>query len=122
MATRGAIIKKNEDGSYEGIYAHNVDNSTAATLKEFYGEEKRIARLIALGDISFLRKFHAPTISSHSFNTPQKDVTVAYHRDRQEPKNISRGISAEAVANSIGHNGYVFLFENGKWTLNGKAI
>ncbi len=43
-----------------------------------------VEALIGLGDISSLDKKLVPTTKTHSFDTPEKGMTVAYARDRGE--------------------------------------
>jgi hypothetical protein len=123
MSTRSAIIMKTETG-YAGIYCHfdGYCTGVGAVLNEYYQDSDKVARLIALGDISHIEINVEPT-GPHSFDKPQKDVTVAYGRDRGETgTQATVGKTAKAVAAKIGHNGYVYVFENGDWTCNGKPL
>jgi hypothetical protein len=126
MSTRSAIIAKIND-RYQGIYCH-FDGYIAGvgkTLQKYYNTAEKVQELIALGDISSLDKKLKMITRNHSFNTPDKNVTVAYHRDRGDdwketkPRN---GKTVESVANRIGHNSFVYVFENGEWTCNGKKF
>ena len=55
-------------------------------LHTHYRDEKKVQRLINLGDISILGERVEP-IGEHSFEKAEKGTTVAYHRDRGEPLN-----------------------------------
>lgn len=68
------------------IYCHwdGYPAGVGAILKHHYTDEKKIQKLINLGDISVLAKNIEPT-SEHTFDNPQENVTVAYHRDNKEP-------------------------------------
>jgi hypothetical protein len=121
MSTRSAIIAKTDTG-YAGIYCHfdGYEDGVGATLLEHYTDPEKVAALIALGEISALRERVAPT-GAHSYEHPEKGVTVAYHRDRgEEQTGPHTGATVEEVAKHIGHNGYVYVFENGAWTCNGQ--
>lgn len=67
---------------YDGYPAHN-----GAVLLEHYRDEEKTRKLIALGDLSSLRKEVEPTEGTeHSIDKPQKEVTIAYHRDWGEDR------------------------------------
>lgn len=130
MSTRSAIIMKTHDGSYVGIYCHydGYEDGVGQTLLDHYGGDPKtaadkVAALIALGDVSSLRERVAPVASHHSYASPEDGTTVAYHRDRGEAWEQvapTTGATAEEVASQLGHNGYVYVFEAGKWTCCGK--
>ena len=87
MATRSTIAKRNEDGSITQIYCHwdgYVLGGVGETLFNHYNTPELVDQLIALGDLSSLREKPTPTEGEHTFDEPQADVTVAYHRDRGE--------------------------------------
>lgn len=128
MSTRSAIIMKtdNPDGlkRYRGIYCHfdGYIDYVGKVLKEHYTDIDKVQALIDLGDISILDTEISPNPTlPHSFNNRQKGVVLAYHRDRGEPLHIAFGPTAKNVANQIGHNDHVYVFENGRWTHNGGA-
>ena len=73
------------DGYLEGV---------GKTLHEHYRDEKKIQKLINLGDISILGERVEP-IGEHSFEKAEKGTTVAYHRDRGEPLNKDTRVIAE---------------------------
>jgi hypothetical protein len=122
MSTRSAIIEKTETG-YRGIYAHS-DGYLAGvgrTLLENYMDPAKVSALIDLGDISSLGERVKPISPNHTFDNSEEGTTVAYTRDRGETNcepTVAKTI--RGVANKIDHNGYVYVFENGKWTRNGK--
>lgn len=110
MSTRSAIIMKTDTG-YAGIYCHfdGYLENNGDLLYHHYQDPEKVAALIALGDIS-------------SLDTTIKD-TVAYARDRGETgTEATTGDTWEAVADGIGHNGYVYVFEGGKWHVNGEDL
>jgi hypothetical protein len=85
MATRSRIAIENQDGSVISIYCHwdGHIETNGKILFENYDKEKT-EQLIALGNISVLGALLEPTGGVQSFNSPEKGVTVAYHRDRKE--------------------------------------
>ena len=90
MATRSTIAIENADGTVTGIYCHWDGGfwHVGPTLLEHYASEGLVRELISLGDISSLgERIHPTEGSDHSFNKPEKGVTVFYGRDRGE-KNI----------------------------------
>ena len=83
--SRIGILKRN--GKVETIYCHfdGYIEYNGRMLDEFYNDLKKIKELIKLGDISSLKENINPNPKmSHSFDEPQEDVVVAYHRDRDE--------------------------------------
>jgi hypothetical protein len=83
MATRSRIAIEKEDGRVYSIYCHNdgYPEHNGAVLHHYYQDREKVERLIALGDISSLSEKVEPT-GPHSFNSPERGVVVAYHRDR----------------------------------------
>lgn len=126
MATRCLILK--EDGkNLKGIYCHSdgYPDHVGMLLDNYYNTPKMVESLISLGDISILDKKLKPTTKSHSFDTPEKGVTVAYARDRgeefqnvqttrKELEKIAKGNWAE----------FVYIYDGKVWnvlTLNEKG-
>lgn len=93
MGTRSriGILYGDKDGKkVKSIYCHwdGYLEHNGALLMKYYNNYGRLEQLLELGDISSLR----PKISTkeeHTFDNPQEDVTIAYHRDRGEEKRIS---------------------------------
>lgn len=85
MATRNRIAIENQDATVTSIYCHwdGHIETNGKILFENYDREKT-EQLIALGNISSLGILLEPTDPNHTFETPQKGVTVAYGRDRGE--------------------------------------
>ena len=123
MSTRSAIIRKTDSG-YAGIYCHfdGYLEGVGATLRDHYSDPGKVARLIALGDISSLGQRVEP-IGPHSYSDSEVGTTVAYMRDRGEEGCEARtGATATKVAGQIGHNGYVYVFDGGVWRVNGALL
>ncbi len=86
MSTRSHIGIRNEDGSLDVIYCHwdGYLSHNGKLLFHHYQNPEKVRELVSLGDISSLNIHVKPTESTHSYATPQKDVVVAYGRDRHE--------------------------------------
>lgn len=84
MSTYPCLIGiMNRDNTIKSIYCHcdgNVQNM-APLLIEHYNTVDKIEMLLSLGNILALDKNIKPTSDTHSFIHPEKDVTLAYHRD-----------------------------------------
>lgn len=89
MSTRSRIGILKENGSIESIYCHldGYPEWVGKKLYRYYNNPERIKKLINLGDISHLENNLEPNPEmEHKFghDTEQKNVVVAYHRDRNE--------------------------------------
>jgi hypothetical protein len=114
---------KRADGKYAGIYCHfdGYLSHNGEILKESYTDPKKVKKLIALGDLSALGpNIDPPKGMKHSYAKPVEGVVIAYHRDRGEDFNMAMGATVEDVAGEIDNGGNVYVFEDGKWTYNGK--
>jgi len=116
MATRSRIGIENEDGSVSSVYCHwdGYPSHNGDLLVKHYSDRENVEALISLGSISSLRKNIVNTSGTHSFESPQEDVTIAYHRDRGEDLQEARiDESIEAYAKSdYEEYGYVFTRDN----------
>ena len=103
MSTRSAIIEK-VGNDYYGIYCHNDGyiNGVGKMLQTYYTNPAMVHDLIELGDLS--------SVGSDLIDT------CAYHRDRDDAYSKAfRSKSITALSKKIGHNGYVYLYENEIW-------
>lgn len=119
MATRSRIAIEKEGGSVESIYCHNDGrpSNNGRLLLENYGDRAKVERLIALGHISSLGEEVEPDARlNHTFENPQRDVTVAYHRDRGEVKRGPEyhGTKRSFIRSDVEDYGYLFTLE-GEW-------
>lgn len=123
MSTRSAIIRQTEDGTYAGIYCQfdGYLEGVGYTLLTHYQDANKVKNLIDLGFISQLQERVSP-MGPHSYKCPEEGTTVAYHRDRSEALEICTAKTAEEVAEQIGHGGYVYVFRDGKWFVNGSDL
>ena len=85
MSTRSNIAILNNDGTVTAIYAHwdGYIDYNGRILSESYQEIGKVKKLLSGGDLSSLHREIEPT-AEHSFENPQDDVCVYYHRDRKE--------------------------------------
>lgn len=88
MSTRSMIGVLENDGTLNAVYCHwDGDFSwNGRILQEHYNSEEKAKALVALGSLSVLKERLAPNKGEkHSFDEPLDNVTIAYHRDRNEP-------------------------------------
>jgi hypothetical protein len=125
MATRSRIGIENEDGTVSSVYCHwdGYPSHNGDLLVKHYSDRENVEALISLGSISSLRKNLVNTSGTHSFESPQEDVTIAYHRDRGEALQEARiDESIEAYAKSdYEEYGYVFTRDN-EWKVVDETI
>lgn len=112
MSTRSIIKIVRENGTKESIYCHydGYIEGVGVTLQLAYNTADRVNELMELGNLSSLGYYLNPTDNTHSFDTPQNDVCVAYHRDRGESlEHCDEGGWEEYV--------YTFYESVGYWTV-----
>jgi hypothetical protein len=121
MSTRSTIAI-HENDKIRAIYCHfdGYLHGVGSTLHNHYNTEEKVKELIELGDLSSLSENVKPREGTpHSFDKPQKGVTVAYMRDRGEsevePNEYSSREELFEAANSCYGAEFVYLFENGEW-------
>lgn len=119
MATRGRIgILDNKTGKVASIYNHwdSYPSGLGATLLENYKDEKKVKKLISLGDCSSVREeVDIPEGMKHTFDEPLDNVTVSYMRDRGETGCEPRVDETEADFWKSDIEEYGYLFKDGKW-------
>ncbi len=88
MSTRSTIAIVNKDFSVNSIYCHydGYTQGVGEVLFNYYKDREKIDMLMNLGDISQLNPRILHRIESHSFDTPEENVVIAYNRDRKEPR------------------------------------
>mgnify|MGYP003335219060 CR=1 FL=1 len=77
----------------------------------------KVEELLALGDISILEKLiHPLSEKNHSFHRPEREVTVAYSRDRGEKINPAR-VYESRDKSYVDMEEYLYLFseKENKW-------
>ena len=111
MATRSNLAIKNSDGTYDQIYVHwcGAPEDRLPILHHYYNTEKKARKLIEGGAISILRKFYS-TKKEHTFDNPQENVTIVYHRDRGEELEIQRALTTPQRQEE-----YLYIWNGKKW-------
>lgn len=118
MATRSTIAVQHADGTVSQIYSHwdGYLDHNGQLLQSFYNSQELAEALVSLGDISSLNERRDPLGTTHSFDSPEKDVTIYYGRDRGEDgcapsrfADVAEYFKAEAWQE------YDYLFINGEW-------
>jgi hypothetical protein len=109
-----SCIEKSKDVTisceYIGIYCHwdgDLDGVGAA-LKANFTDYDSILNLIIGGDCSYV------SVDSVKHYANRKGEEWEYIKPKQ-------GFTSESVADSIGHNGCVYIYDDG-WNFNGKKI
>jgi len=125
MSTRSRIGMEftDERGTrlVKSIYCHfdGYPEGVGQKLQNFFLDREKVDTLVSLGDISFLEK-EIVSKGNHSFDQPERGVTVAYHRDRGEDycaPRIDAGVDA-FFESDFEEYGYVFS-EEGEWLVGG---
>lgn len=116
MSTPSNIGIINKDKTVTTIYCHwdGYTSHQTPLLLQYYNTEQAVRDLIALGDISMLRKNINPSTTTHSFNQPEPDVVVAYHRDRGDKWTECQPKQYKDIKHLMNnnHNSYIYLFDS----------
>ena len=123
MSTRSRIGILHEDGTTETIYCHSdgYPEHQMPILTGHYNSIEQVEELIDLGDLSILKERIAPDEGEmHGFAPVHRaeNVTVAYHRDREEPlTEPQHHRSIDALKDSEWDIEWFYLFDvkNGAW-------
>jgi hypothetical protein len=117
MSTPCAILVKTNLG-YITSYCHfdgYIDYMYPMLTNNYNSYEKAIA-LVRLGDASYIADKLEPTTDTHSFEHPERGVSVFYHRDRGEswlhtaPKYCEKETRLSQFQ-------YGYVFENDCWNV-----
>ena len=119
MATRSNIAYKTPEGKIRSSYCHwdGYPEHNGEMLKRYYTDYDKVKALVDLGQISVLAPKDNPSTESHSFETPEEDVTIFYGRDRGESNVGYREYDdfAEYVDNG---EEYMYFFDGKDWLVN----
>ena len=118
MATRSRIGLMLEDGTIKHSYCHfdGYPHGVGHTLVGHYSDIQKVEELLSFGDMSFLSPKVNPE-GEHSFNNPEKDVTVFYGRDRGDA-DIDSVITSMDEYLSVKYSScidYQYIFSGGHW-------
>lgn len=123
MSTNSRIGIKHEDGSVTAVYCHwdGYPDYNGRMLCRFYETREKAESLIALGGLSSIRARLAPEPGElHTFSDAQKDVTIAYHRDRDEDFEQEKFSNSKDYYRSTCD--YRYMFYDGYWFVHGFDI
>lgn len=122
MSIRALIGIRQTDGSIISVYNHSngFPSYIGKLLIENYPSESDANAIIALGDLSVLDERLAPQAGErHTFENRAPSVTVAYHRDRDEPfkqtKDICTSEFVKTAKHAWGMFAYLFDCEQQQW-------
>jgi hypothetical protein len=117
MSTNSTIAVKTDNG-YKAIYCHwdGYPGYMYPMLRDWYGTEERAAALVSFGDASSINKRLMPSQDyKHSFDKPEEDVCVFYHRDRGEPWTQNEPEFCLTKEEVLSSQYYTYIFEDGAW-------
>ena len=118
MGTRSYIAKQIGADSYRSIYSQldGYPSYLGLLLIDYYNTEEMVDKLLDLGDIYVLKpKLEPDTKLPHDWITQQKDVTVAFGRDMEEP-GFDSTIKTLADLNKNFEIEYVYIFtQENEW-------
>jgi hypothetical protein len=86
-------------------------------LVEHYNTQELADALVKGGAISSLKERIAPVSAAHSFEHPEKDVTVFYARDRGEKLTVTKFLNVEMYGFDNDRQEYNYIFREGEWQL-----
>ncbi len=117
MSRGGQIGYAYKDGSVTSVYLHfeATVQQAGQILHKCYNKSAAAREIVKLGAVSYLSSSLFPkTGIPHTFNNPQSDVSVFYHRDRGEPLHKSSCRTVEEYRDLTSLQ-YVYLWINKEW-------
>lgn len=117
MSTPCMIGIKTEEG-YKAIYCHfdGYHSNMWPMLTENYNSEELATKLVNLGSASSIEPKLEPTPGTpHTFDFPEKEVSVFYHRDRGESWERNKPKIYKSKKELRSQFGIAYVWENGKW-------
>ena len=117
MGTQSTIAKKNDDGTFTGIYCHyeGYPEFNGRLLKDHYTTSDKVDELLSLGDLSSLGERIG---KKHCFNEHQVGECTFYGRDRGEDDVDS--VTFKTLEELLMYYGdvYTYVFDfDGQWKL-----
>jgi hypothetical protein len=129
MSTRSNIGILGSNGTIRSIYCHwdGYPAHNGRILLEHFKDEDKINQLIELGSLSSLGcEVNPDPEHKHSFEQPQKGVTVAYLRDRGDEVSNYNKINVFFNQKTYFENKnwieYAYLWDGEKWLVNGQIL
>lgn len=121
MSTRSYICKELPNGKYKTIYCHfdGYIEHNGVILNDIYNTEKKVDKLLELGNLSSLGVVTEPDKRKpHDFDNQQKNVCVAYGRDRKESGEQAKDLTLKEIFKN-GWIEYFYMFNSdGKWMVS----
>lgn len=116
MSTPCTIIVKTKD-DYLSSYCHwdGYTDYMYPMLTTNYNSYERALALVKLGDASYIAEKLEPTTDNHSFDHPEEDVSVFYHRDRGEDWSDTAPKYRDKESRLYQFQ-YGYVFEDDHWT------
>ena len=126
MSTNSTVAVKTDKG-YEAIYVHwdGYFDYMYPMLSENHNSLEQAMTLVSFGDASSIEKRIMPTNGSgHSFEKPEADVCVFYHRDRGERWEYVAPQTYRTKKEVLKTQYYTYIFEDGMWRayIGGKEV
>lgn len=128
MSTNSGIALRSGD-TYQTIYCHwdGYPGYMLPMLRENYNSLELAVKLISYGDASSINKKLEPTPgAAHTFDFPEKDVCVFYHRDRGDDWLSCQDVCyTKRELFKCSSFDFVYIFEDGQWNaynMNGRRI
>ena len=117
MATRSNIGMMLPDGNVKVAYCHydGYPEGVGEILLESYKTPERVSELLSFGDMSYLALEINPKSDYHSFDNPEKGVTLFYGRDRGESETDAKVYTMDEWHQNISCIDYIYLFSAGRW-------
>jgi hypothetical protein len=118
MATRSNIAYKTAEGKIRSVYCHwdGYPEHNGEMLNRYYTDFDKIVALVSLGQISSLRPALNAKEGIHTFENPQDEVTIAYHRDRGEALRINEYDDIPSWIDDMEE--YAYLWNGKEWLVN----
>lgn len=122
MSTRSFIARQVDDNSYRAIYCHmdGYLSYNGAMLLDNYNTPEKIDELLNLGDLSYLaERLNPDPLQEHLFDGKrQEGVTLAYGRDRGEPRDRieAKIYSMDELKDVVSGTDYCYVFtQENEW-------
>lgn len=115
MATQCGIAIKTEKG-YDTIYCHHdgYHKYMWPMLTKNYNSEELAAKLVSLGDASYIEEKLEPTSDFHKFGMPEPRVSMFYHRDKGDDWSETRP-QTFTKSYLLSSFYFVYIWEDGQW-------
>lgn len=117
MATRSNIGMMLPDGNVKVAYCHydGYPECVGEILLESYNTPERVSELLSFGDMSYLALEIHPSSDYHTFDNPEKGVTLFYGRDRGESDTDAKIYTMDEWHEHSQFIDFMYLFSGGKW-------